>query len=173
MNSLLPFLFDKASHNLLVRPCGIGSQYSVNFVLELPSGRAYHFTGRPDFSINSPHVRGISRFTLKGVGEIQSPPHRRGESKSAALSQAGVYTVGQFTKPGTSPYFPAIVIHKDKTAQVAMASLNGCEKRLEDSLGAVTFKLVGQVDPVDLKTEEGMLLFSGQLKGVMDAIVDK
>ena len=47
--SLLPFIIQKCESNVIVRKCGLGSPYSVNFVLQLPSGRAYHFTGRPDF----------------------------------------------------------------------------------------------------------------------------
>lgn len=82
--------------------------------------------------------------TLKGIGEVQSPPGlRRLESKTAALLKAGVHTIGQFTKPGVFSVLPAVVLHKDKTVQVAMASLNGEEKTIENSLGSVTFRLVG------------------------------
>ena len=167
--SLLPFLLEKGEHRSYIRKCSLGSPYTVNFVLQMPSGRMYHFTGRPDFSIHGPYSGAVSRFTLKGIGEVQSPPGRRPESKTAALSQAGVYAVGQFANPEVSPLFPAVVLHKDKTVQVAMASLNGSEKTIENSRGTVAFKLVGQVEPVDLKTDEGVRLFSGQLKGVMDA----
>ena len=167
--SLLPFLFAKGEHVMFITKCGLGSPYTVNFVLQMPSGKMYQFTGRPDFSIRGPYNGAIARYTLRGVGEVQSPPGRTSESKTAALSQAGVYTVGQFTKPGAAPLLPAVVLHKDKTVQVAMASLNESEKTVQNSLGTVSFKLVGQVEPVDLKTEEGLMMFSGQLKGVMDA----
>ena len=100
---------------------------------------------------------------------MQSPPGaRRRESKTAALSQAGIYTVGQFAKPGVSPILPAIVLHKDKTVQVAMVSLNGDNQTTENLLGLLAFKLVGQVDPVDLKDPDRLRMFSGLLKGVMD-----
>lgn len=166
--ALLPFIFKKAEMPFTVRKCGLGSPFSVNFILQLPSGQVFHFTGRPDYSINKPFKGSIARFTLKGVGEVQSPPGRnRRESKTAALSQAGVYTVGQFTKEGTPTSLPAVVIHKDKSAQVAMASINHGQGQLEDSIGTIHFRLVGQLDPIDLKTTEGMLLFSSVLAGVL------
>ena len=166
---LLPFLFKKAEMKHSIRKCGLGSPYSVNFVLQMPSGRVYQFTGRPDFTINSPHLgTAVSRFTLQGIGEIQSPPWRRRESKTAALSQAGVYTVGQFVKEGALESLPAVVLHKDKTAQVAVAKLDRSQTmRSPDSLGVVSFKLVGQVDPIDLRDPNGLRTFSGLLRGVM------
>ena len=119
--SLLPFLLQKAEIRHSIRKCGLGSPYSVNFVLQMPSERVYHFTGRPSFTINSPYMgTTVSRFTLQG---IQSPPWRRKESKTL-LSQAGVYAVGQFVKEWAQESLPAVVLHKDKTAQVAMANLD-------------------------------------------------
>lgn len=48
--ALLPFLFQRGEQRLAVRRCGLGSPYSVNFVLQLLSGQGvYQFTGRPDF----------------------------------------------------------------------------------------------------------------------------
>ena len=170
VESLLPFLFKKGEYDMNIRRVCAGSPFSVNFVLQMPSGKMYHFTGRPDFTIHGPYHGVITpRRSLTAIGEIQSAPGRAPESKTAALSQAGVYTIGQFTKQGASTMLPAVVLHKDKTVQVAIASLNGAAKRAENSLGTVSFKLVGRVEPVDLKTTEGLLTFSGQLKGVMDA----
>jgi hypothetical protein len=53
-------------------------------------------------------IRSVLEFTQKGIGEIQSPPSRRnsGESKTAALSQTGVYAVGQFAQ-GAREAMPA------------------------------------------------------------------
>lgn len=73
--ALLPFLLNKVSDDdLMVNLCLPGSLYTVNFVLRMPLGRAYQFTGRPDFSIDSLYCSSIARFTLRGVGEVQSPP---------------------------------------------------------------------------------------------------
>ena len=168
VEALFPFLFQKAKQGMNVRKCGLGSPYTVNFVLQMPSGSVCQFTGRPDFSVNSSHAGAVVRFTLRGVGEIQSPPWRRKESKSAALSQAGIYTLGQFANGAHSGPLPAIVIHKDKTAQVAIGRLNCDEKKVEHSLGTVTFRLIGQVDSLDLKDPRDLRVFSGFLKGVMD-----
>lgn len=164
--SLLPFLFKKVEHEMFSSVENV-SMYDVNFVLWMPSGRMYHFTGRPDLSIHSPYCGAIAWFVLKGIGEVQSPPGRRSEYKTAAFSRAGVSTAGQL---GVSSLLPAIVIHKDKTVQIAMVSLNVSEKTIENSLQTVSFKLVGQAELVDLKNEEGLMLLSGQWKGVMDAM---
>ena len=95
--ALLPFLLKKAEEQVNMRKCGLGSPYAVNFVLQIPSGRVYQFTGRPDFTMNAPYTGSVSRFTstLKGVGEIQSPPSTR---RNSALSQARIYAIGQFAK---------------------------------------------------------------------------
>lgn len=111
----------KADLSFKVRRCGSGSPYSVSFILQVSSGKVFHFTGRPDFSINTPFWGTIAQFNIK---EVQSPQGRRRESKTAALSQAGVYAVGQLTKEGSPHIMPAIVLHKDKSAQVAMASVD-------------------------------------------------
>ena len=169
VESLFPFLLQTAERKMMVRKCGLGSPYTVNFVLQMPSGSVCQFTGRPDFSINSPYAGAVARFTLRGVGEIQSPPWRRKESKSAALSQAGIYTLGQFANGAhTSGSLPAIVVHKDKTAQVAIGRVNHDEKKIEHSLGTATFRLIGQVDSLDLKDPDDLRTFSGLLKGVVD-----
>ena len=103
------------------------------------------------FTINFSYAGSVCTFTLKGVGEIQSPLWRRNsETKTAAMSQSGIYTVGQFTK-GASGALLAVVVHKDKTAQIAVARLNGDERNADNSLGTFTFKLVGEMDPIDLK----------------------
>ena len=71
----------------------------------------------------------LVRFNLKGVREVQSPPWRRNESKSAA---PGIYTVGQFANGAyTGGALPAIIIHKDKTAQVAIGRLKRLSTHLE------------------------------------------
>jgi hypothetical protein len=171
--SLLPFLFNKANVkgvNRCISRCGLGSPYSVNFVLKMPSGKVYQFNGCPKLTVNSPFFGIISRFTLVGIGEVQSPPWRRkDETESAALSQAGIYAVGQFAK-GMSEPLPAIVIHKEKTIQIAIARLNGGEANDTNSVGTVTFKLVGRVDPFDLKDPKDLRIFSGLVKGITSVI---
>ena len=75
--SLLPFLFQKAEYNTVMRKCRLGLPYLVNFILQMPSGRAYHFTGRPDFTINGNFTSSVVWFTMKGIEEVQSPPSPR------------------------------------------------------------------------------------------------
>ena len=79
---------------------------------------------------------------MRGMGEVQSPPRRSNESETAAPSQAGVYTVGQFGKQGfRGKALATIIFHKDKTAQLAIAKLNMDNKSIEESCGSVTFQL--------------------------------
>lgn len=49
-----------------------------------------------------------------------------------------------------------------------LTSLQELGGQFENSLGSVSFKLIGQVDPGDLKDADGLRLLSGLLKGAMD-----
>ena len=158
--ALLPLIFQKADIPATVRKCGLGAPTTVNFILELPSNHVFHFTGRPHYTINDKFRTIINRFTVKGIGEVQSPPGRRRESKDAALSQAGIYVVGQLCKDGAPSSLPAVVLYKDKTAQVAIATI-------EHSIGKEQLQLLHQMEPVNLKTPEGMILFASLLVGTM------
>ena len=97
---LFPFIFKKAGMKMSVQKSGPGSPYSVNFILQVLSGKSFHFTGYPDFTVNSKLSGCVLRYSMKGIGEVQSPPGRSGENKTATLGQEGIYTVGQFGKPG-------------------------------------------------------------------------
>ena len=158
--ALLPLIFQKADIPATVRKCGLGAPTTVNFILELPSNHVFHFTGRPHYTINDKFRTIINRFTVKGIGEVQSPPGRRRESKDAALSQAGIYVVGQLCKDGAPSSLPAVVLYKDKTAQVAIATI-------EHSIGKEQLQLLHQMEPINLKNPEGMILFASLLVGTM------
>ena len=160
---LLPILLKKGGLNMSVKSCSIGSPYTVNFILQMSSGRSYHFVGHPDFTVNEKQTSCILRFTIRAVGETQSPPGRSKESKTAALCQAGIYTVGQFgynTGNSSETSLAAVVLHKDKTAQVAMATVYPEHKRSENSIGEVTFKLVERIEPLDLKNPQDLQVLS-------------
>ena len=124
----------------------------------MPLGKVYHFRGRPNFTISSPHAGTVTRFIHRGIGEVQSPLWRRKESKTAALSQVGIYVVGQFTKEEASGSCPAVV---------AMANLVNGQTSATNTLGTTIFKLVGQVDPIDLKDANDLRTFSGLLNGAI------
>ena len=50
--SLLTLILDRGALSMTVKlSCG-GSPYFVNFIFKTPSGNSFHFTGRPDFSVN-------------------------------------------------------------------------------------------------------------------------
>ena len=101
---------------------------------------------------------------MRGIGEIQSPLGMSTESKTAALSQAGIYTVGQF---GNQVSWEKLWLHKYKTVQLAMAKLNMDNKSIKESCGSVTFKLIERVEPLELKSASDMKTFACLLCGAM------
>ena len=129
--TLLPFMFKKVGLGMSVQKSGPGSPYTVNFILQMPSGKAYHFTGYPDFSVNSKLSGCVLRYSMKGIG-------KQGFKKSCLA---------------------AIILHKDKTAQVAVAKLDTRQKS-DQSCGAVTFQLMERVEPLDLTVPAELQIFA-------------
>ena len=165
--ALLPTLLKKAQIDMSVRVCGAGSPYAVNFILQMPSGYSYHFVGHPDFTVTMKPKGCLLRFTLKGLGEVQSPPGLGEESKTAALSQAGIYAVGQFGNGWTGTFLPAVVLHKDKSAQVAVAVLDRSNVTADNSIGKALFKFVERVEALNLKDPEELSVFARCFCGAM------
>ena len=142
----------------------------------------YHFTGTPDFTINEKPKKYVLRYSARSIGEIQSPPDRKdprqkNESKSRAFSQAAVYATGQLgkgSKPTSPRSMPAIVLYKDKTAQMALATVDPSQVVLPGSFGVVSFKFLetphalNLTDPEDLKTFARV--FTGILKTLQSSL---
>ena len=173
--SLLPLILSRgAMVGMSVQPCHAGSPYHVNFILQTPSKTYFHFTGRPDFTVNEKSVNYVLRYTARAVGETQSPPDlktpgRTNEAKTRALAQAGVYAVGQLSngpRPATLKSMPAIILFKDKTAQVAIASVDPSKANV-DSFGVVSFKFVDSVYPLDLRDPVQLQKFARQFCGCL------
>ena len=164
-NTLLSIIFRQAGlFQLDVEDVRQGSPHIVNYVLQLPSGETGHFTGWPDFTITrrftpSAEWRILSHYTrratrLQGVGEVQSPRGDTLESKTATVSQCGVYGVGQLATSRIRKVV-AIILFKDKSAQVAIASItNATSNPLENSIGEVNYKFEERVDSTSLKIQE-------------------
>ena len=90
----------------------------------------------------------------RGVGEVQSPRGDTLESKTATVSQCGVYGVGQLATSRIRKVV-AIILFKDKSAQVAIASItNATSNPLENSIGEVNYKFEERVDSTSLKIQE-------------------
>ena len=98
---------------------------------------------------------------------MQSPPGLGEESKTAARSQAGIYAVGQFGNRWTGTFLPAVVLHKDKSAQVAVAVLDRSNVTADNSVGKALFKLVERVEPLNLKDPEELSVFARCFCGAM------
>ena len=168
---LLPILIKSAGLKMSVRHCRAGSPYEVNFLLKLPSGYSYQFVGRPDFTINQKPSGPQLRNTLQCIGEVQSPPGDTEESRTAALAQAGNYTVGQFANGQVSEStssLAAVILHKDKSAQVAIATVRRDRNHLPNSVGQVSFKLVERVDPIDLTSAAELRTFASLFCGIIE-----
>ena len=80
-------------------------------------------------------------------------------SKTEAISQAGVYGVGQLTRSQTNKIV-VLVLFKDKSAQVASASLGDASSPVGNSIGEVSYKFVARVDSMSLKVKEELQEFA-------------
>ena len=103
-NHLLPFCMKISGLDITVEAVKQKSVTAVKYLLQLPSGETFLFSGWPDFQLLQ-YYSGISRRLrnkvlreerVRGIGEVQSPPGTSVEAKTAALAQAGVYAIGQF-----------------------------------------------------------------------------
>ena len=108
---LLPYLFKAADlHNVMHRSAQSGTCGVVHFILRLPSGTDYMYTGWPDFHC-------IQKFSLaerqlgkpvgleesiRAIGEVQSPKGNLSQVKDRAFAQAGIYTLGHFVNTSTN-----------------------------------------------------------------------
>ena len=165
--SLLPLLLSKGDLDHTVKSCRAGSPYTVNFLLRMPSGNVFHFTGYPDFTVNRKPTSFLLRFSLRGVGEVQCNSSR---SKTDALSQAGIYATGQLQH---YPEIMVIVLYKDKSANLAMATLDASSAEGEGSLGSISFQFLERVDPLDLKKPKDLQRFGSALVGTLKYLENK
>ena len=162
---LLPYIFQVAGlTNMRFQATRAGTLNTMRYILQLPSGESFMYTGYPDFKVVGRcgmRERRLGRRVLKlcGIGEVQSPPGTSAKAKTAALGQAGIYSVGQFVKcmnenemcPGK---LPVILLYKDLSVQVAMATLTKSRATIEASLGEISYKLVHSVVPYQLQSKE-------------------
>ena len=154
---------------LTVRGTRGGTLGSVRYILRLPSGTEYVYTGWPDLQIYQKfsyekrqlgeHV-GLEE-TVRGVGEVQSPPGTSNAAKNRAFTQAGIYTLGHFNNTTNVSKLATVVLYKDFTAHVALATIRRAEGgRAEGIIGDVTYKLVHGVNTFDLRAKEDIQTFS-------------
>ena len=93
-------------------------------------------------------------------------------SKNAAVAQAGIYSVGQFRIPSPNiRKIATVILYKDLTAHVAMATLDSTKAANKESLGEISYKLVDSVHGYQLNDREGLAKFSsvfiGTVKGTL------
>ena len=104
--------------------------------------------------------------------EVQSPRGTTCASKNAAVAQAGIYSVGQFRTPSPNiKKIATVILYKDLTAHVAMATLDSTKAADKESLGEISYKLVDSVHGYQLNDREGLAKFSsvfiGTVKGTL------
>ena len=139
---------------------------SVQYILRLPSGTEYIYRGRPDFLIYqrlSQEERALGRFGMeervRGIGEVQSPQGSSTAVKNRAFAQASIYTLGYFRNTVAVNKIATVVLYKDMTAHVALATLRRAEGAAE-LVGDATYKLVHSIDPFNLRIPEDLGLFA-------------
>ena len=166
-NTLLPEIFKRANlFDLEVEDCKQGGVYTVNYILQMPSGNAYQFTGWPDFTISCRYTptaeNGIAmtyhRSTrLHGIGEVESTTTK---DRTRALAQGGIYGVGQLAN-SLRKKMAVIILYKDKSAQVAVATTHLPTISLdESSVGDVKYQFVSRADPMSLKDADELQEFA-------------
>lgn len=147
---------------LVIEPC---MQGTAHFILQLPSGESLHLTGWPDFTITrryTPYAQrriaasAVRKMRLKGIGEKQSPNQK---SKTQAIAQAGMYGVGQLVTPGITK-MTVIVLFKDKSAQVLIATSKPPLNAMPNSVGEVQYHYVERVDSMSLKDKTELQTFA-------------
>ena len=93
----------KVAHlsRLEVRGTQGGTLASIQYILRLPSGTEYVYTGWPDFQVHQRFSQEERRLTsplgeeerVRAIGEVQSPPGTSHTVKNCAFAQAGhLYT---------------------------------------------------------------------------------
>ena len=150
-----------------MRSTRAGTFGSVQYILRLPSGTEYVYSGWPDFQIYqkfSQEERQLYRpvgaeETVRAVGEVQSPPGMSSDVKNRTFAQAGIYTLGHFRNTTTLHKLATIILYKDLTAHVALATINRAAGKT-DLVGEVTYKLVHCINSFNLRHTSDLMLFA-------------
>ena len=81
------------------------------------------------------------------------------EVKNRTFAQAGIYTLGHFRNTTTLHKLATIVLYKDITTHVALATITRAVGKT-DVVGGVTYKLVHSVNSFDLRNTSDLMLFA-------------
>ena len=169
--TLIPYILKVAGMpRMKFEPTKAGTPITVKYLLQLPGGETSMYTGWPDFQVLQSYStveRRLGRNVLRNervraVGEVQSPRGNDTTSKIAAVAQAGIYTVGQFAKLRCSipKKIATVILYKDLSAQVALATMDPTKATLEGSLGEISYQLVDSIDGYVLFEAEGLARFA-------------
>ena len=179
--TLLSFILKaaKLQHKLKFETVKAGSRSTVNYILQFPSGETSMFTGWADFEIlecfsfyerRMRNSRLLREHRVRGIGEIQSPQGTSADAKTAALAQAGIYSVGHFAKfdrDEVKRTVATILLYKDMTAHVALAKIDPSKVTSDEALGEISYKLCNSVHPYKLYNPEGLASFASTFIGAL------
>ena len=82
------------------------------------------------------------------------------DEKDAVL-QGGICAIGEFRKKKeVSNEILCIALHKNKTANVLLARLDGHGRLSNNALGSVSYKYIQDTNPLSLTSAEGVMDFA-------------
>ena len=94
----------------------------------------------------------LREHRVRDIGEVQSQQGKSAKAKTAALAQAGIYSVGQ-----------------DMTVHVAMAMIDPLKVTREESMREISYKLCNSVHPYKLYDTNGLASFASTFIGMLKA----
>ena len=147
---LFTHLFDLAGmNNISLEEVQQGSMSKVKYFLRLPSGTQCLYSGYPDFNFfqtftceeRESFVKMSKTERVCGVGEVQSHKGTSDLSKACAYAQAGIYAIGNLHTTQSTSNLTTVILYKDLTAHVALASIDRT-KANEEIMGEASYKLI-------------------------------
>ena len=179
---LLSHIIKKSGLNqLYVQSSRTGTMASVRYLLRCPSGTEYIYTGWPDFQVSYMFGqaerrrlgKGVDKVeeTVRAIGEIQSPPEDSTDAKNRSFAQAGIYTLGHFCNTNTIERLATVVLYKDMTVHVALATI--ARGGSGDTVGDVTYKPVYSLHPFNLQNPCDMALFASVFVATLKSTIFK
>lgn len=159
--TLIPFLLKAAGmDNMGLKPTLTEIEPSVDYLLHLPSGDTKMFRGWPDFRVLRTFSAEEERRQGRDVGhEEGAGAIEQADSKMAAPAEAGVCSIGQFIKSSGQRRIVTVILHRDLSAHIAMATLDHHKAISEE----VSYTLVDNLHGYYLNQPDGLSRFASVL----------
>ena len=132
------------------------------------------FTGWADFgSFYERRMRNnrlSKEHRVRGIGEVQSQQGTSADAKTAALAQAGIYSVGHFAKfdrDEVKRKVATVLLYKDMTGHVALAKIDLSKVTSAKALGEISYKVCNSVHPYKIHNPDGLASFASTFFGAL------